>query len=47
MVRREAQHHDDAGFLAKDAVDTLTPGTYYLVAKDDSGRRTYQQVPWA
>ena len=45
MQKREHLHHSDAGFEPTDSIDTLYPGTFYLVRKDDSGRRTYAQTP--
>ena len=46
MQKREQLHHSDAGFEPTDPIATLVPGSFYLVKKDDSGRRAYAQVPW-
>jgi hydroxymethylglutaryl-CoA synthase len=45
MELRESLHHSDAGFQPKAEIDSLFPGTFYLLAKDDSGRRTYGSTP--
>jgi hydroxymethylglutaryl-CoA synthase len=44
MQKREALHHSDGGFEPADSIATLFPGTFYLLKKDDSGRRTYAQT---
>ena len=46
LLSREGSY-GKCGVKAQDDVKTLAPGTFYVTAVDDEGRREYERMPLA